>query len=134
MEIDRFTDELIDENVTFLYGDTYYTDEAMRRIYDEAGDKLVFFGRAFEVFAVKVFDPECMRNMIDKVKRLYAAKRISECRGWQLYLAYSGYDFGTGSYTNPAIPMVLIEDDTRGFNVFADYERFIFEGAHRENV
>ena len=31
-EIDRFTWELIDDDVCFLYGDVYYTEQAIRRI------------------------------------------------------------------------------------------------------
>ena len=33
-EIDRFTWELIDDDVCFLYGDVYYTEQAIRRIVD----------------------------------------------------------------------------------------------------
>ena len=32
LEIDRFTDELIDDGVVFLYGDTYYTDDSIKTI------------------------------------------------------------------------------------------------------
>ena len=44
LEIDRFTEELIEDNICFLYGDTYYTDRCLCRISEEDCGQLSFFG------------------------------------------------------------------------------------------
>lgn len=55
-EIDRFTWELIDDDVCFLYGDVYYTEQAIRRIVEMPVKALGFARNDTEVFAVKVAD------------------------------------------------------------------------------
>ena len=42
LEIDRFTTELIENNVCFLYGDTFYSDSAIQSIVSTKTDDLMF--------------------------------------------------------------------------------------------
>ena len=44
LEIDRFTEELIGDDVCFLYGDTYYSQEAMDTILKTETEDMIFFG------------------------------------------------------------------------------------------
>ena len=47
LEIDRFTYELIENNMCFLYGDTYYTEDAIKSIVNTKTDELLFFGNKY---------------------------------------------------------------------------------------
>ena len=84
-EIDRFTSELIADNVCFLYGDTYYTDEAIAEIVKAKGIDLLFFGDESYIVAVKVFDGVCMTGHIHRVKSSHP-----DGKGWHVYRSYSG--------------------------------------------
>lgn len=44
LEIDRFTAELIADDVCFLYGDTYYSHEAMEAVTGTPAEDILFFG------------------------------------------------------------------------------------------
>ena len=79
-EIDRFTWELIDDDVCFLYGDVYYTEQAIRRIVEMPVKALGFARNDTEVFAVKVADGAYQKDCIRKLK-----EKDPACRGWQLY-------------------------------------------------
>lgn len=121
-EIDRFTWELIEDDVCFLYGDTYYTDGCISEITDCETDSLYFFGNRTSVFAVLAGDADLMKECIKDVKCLYIDGRIKECRGWQLYQRFENlpYDKITvkGSFT-------LIEDGSMGINTAEEYEKLL---------
>ena len=44
LEIDRFTAELIENDVCFLYGDTYYSEISAKTIVETDAEDLLFFG------------------------------------------------------------------------------------------
>jgi len=114
-EIDRFTSELITDNVCFLYGDTCYTDEAIAKIVASKGSELLFFGNKQRIIAVKVFDGACMRHHVARVKRDNPAGK-----GWHVYQAYSGlklYELGDG--------FLMLEDGAWDFNTPDDYLTFV---------
>jgi len=116
-EIDRFTAELINDQVCFLYGDTYYTDDALVGIIKTVGTKLLFFGDEKRIIAVKVFDGSCMKKHVEAVKRVNP-----NGKGWHLYQAYTGlelYEIGHD--------FVVVEDKTQDFNTPEDYLGFINE-------
>ncbi len=125
MEIDRFTGELIDDGTCFLYGDTYYTDGAVRTIMTcGAGDDLFFVGARHAVVAVKVNNAAVMRRHIERVRAAYLRGETRECKGWQLYQSYAGLPFGPivrGDH------FLQLEDGTQGFNTMEEYEQFLLE-------
>ena len=43
LEIDRFTEELIEDDVCFLYGDTFYSEKAMNAILTTEPEDMMFF-------------------------------------------------------------------------------------------
>lgn len=67
-EIDRFTYELLTDNICFLYGDTYYTEDSILEIIQNKNDSLLFFGNDKKIFAVKVFDSRILKDIINKIK------------------------------------------------------------------
>lgn len=127
LEIDRFTWELIEDGVCFLYGDTYYTDQAVRTIAScGAGEDLFFVGGGSAVVAVKVGSAAVMRAHIERVREAYRRGETHECKGWQLYQSYAGLPFGPilrGDH------FLQLEDGTQGFNTLEEYESFL---RHRE--
>ena len=79
LEIDRFTEELIADNVCFLYGDTYYSEEAAETIIKTEADDIHFFGNRRSIVAVKVADGELFRSHVDRVRQLFMEGKIEKC-------------------------------------------------------
>ena len=50
-EIDRF-EEIADDEICYLYGDVYYTEEAIKTIVNTDTNEILFFGSDYEIFAV----------------------------------------------------------------------------------
>jgi len=114
-EIDRFTAELIEDQVCFLYGDTYYTDEALRTITSANGSGLLFFGNQRRIVSVKVFDGAVMKDHLQVVK-----SKNPDGKGWDVYQSYSGLGL-----REIGKDYVVIEDGTQDFNTPEDYLTFI---------
>ena len=56
-EIDRF--EYVNDNeICYLYGDVYYTDEAIKTIINTKAQDVLFFGCHVEIFAIKIIDKD----------------------------------------------------------------------------
>lgn len=109
-EIDRFTWELIDDDVCFLYGDVYYTEEAIRQIVALSTKTIGFAGNGSEIFAVKVGSGAYQKACIQKLK-----ESGGECRGMQLYEL---------AIRDPDTVFCCVEDDTTGFNTEEEYRSF----------
>ena len=65
LEIDRFTEELIEDDICFLYGDTYYSEKAMETITTTEADDLMFFGNGKAIVAIKVKDASVFRYHVN---------------------------------------------------------------------
>lgn len=119
-EIERFIP--VNDKAIYLYGDVYYTVEAMRAIVRE---DYVFFGRTHEsnmtgknyreLFAVKC-DGQKLQKYVKRVIDLYIKGKINRCIGWELYDAY-----------NESEPTQVYETDdmTEDFDTPEDYEEYI---------
>lgn len=121
-EIDRFTWELIDDEVCFLYGDTVYSDQAVQRILSLEGEPLCFVADRHSIVAVKVFDAGVMRSNIAHVREAYRSGLISDCRGWQVYLSYVGLPL---DQVRLAGHITVLNHETFGFNTPDEYAQFI---------
>ncbi len=119
LEIDRFTEELIEDDVCFLYGDTYYSEESAETIVAAPAEDLLFFGNRRSIVAVKVKDSAVFRKHVTRVRELFLKGVIDRCIGWQVYQSFMGLPFGekkiAGKY-------VILEDETRDFNSPQDFE------------
>lgn len=113
LEIDRFTEELIEDNVCFLYGDTYYSQEAMDTILNTETEEMIFFGNERSIVAIKVKDGDLFRSHVDNVRRLFLEGKIEKCIGWQVYQSYTGLPFGEKKI-GPSY--IVLEDGTEDFN------------------
>ncbi len=120
LEIDRFTEELIADDVCFLYGDTFYSESVIQKIADTPAEKLLFFGNERSIVAIKVADGALFRQHVDQVRALFLAGKIEKCIGWQVYQSFEGLPFGEKTI---AADYILIQDGTEDFNSPADYNR-----------
>ena len=120
LEIDRFTEELIADDVCFLYGDTFYSESVIQKIADTPAEKLLFFVNERSIVAIKVADGALFRQHVDRVRALFLAGKIEKCIGWQVYQSFEGLPFGEKTI---AADYILIQDGTEDFNSPADYNR-----------
>ena len=120
LEIDRFTEELIADDVCFLYGDTFYSESVIQKIADTPAEKLLFFGNERSIVAIKVADGALFRQHVDRVRALFLAGKIEKCIGWQVYQSFEGLPFGEKTI---AADYILIQDGTEDFNAPEDYNR-----------
>lgn len=118
IEVDRFTAELIDDDVCFLYGDTCYSEKAMDTIVRTECENILFFGSRASIVAVKVADGDLFRKNVENVRRLFLEGKIDKCIGWQVYQSYAGLPYGEkvigGHY-------VLMEGQTVNINRIDDF-------------
>lgn len=117
LEIDRFTEELIDDEVCFLYGDTYYSESAIESIVATEAEDLLFFGNEKSIVAIKVIDGQLFRNHVNRVKQLFLDGSIEKCIGWQVYQSFLELPFDEKKICEKYIYM---EDGTRDFNTPED--------------
>lgn len=120
LEIDRFTEELIEDNICFLYGDTYYSKDAIATIADAEPEDILFFGNERAIVAIKIADGEKFKYHVDRVRKLFLDGKIEKCIGWQVYQSFLGLAFGE---KNIDAKFVLLKDGTEDFNSPEDYNR-----------
>jgi len=113
LEIDRFTEELIEDNIYFLYGDTYYSEEAMHLIVTTKTKDLMFFGNGKSIVAVKIINSNIFKKHVNNVRQLFLEGKIKQCIGWQVYQSFLGLPFDEKKVTDKYI---YIDDDTKDFN------------------
>ena len=80
-EIDRFEESVIDGPVCYLYGDVYYSEDAIKTIINESNGNILFFGSHQEIFAIKVENIDLFLQYKHKVKKLFLSKVIDRCIG-----------------------------------------------------
>lgn len=111
LEIDRFTSELICDNICFMYGDTYYSENAIKTVTETPAEDILFFGNSRSIIAVKVSDGGLFRMHVDRVRKLYLEGKLKTCKGWQVYQSFTGLAPDTIGDN-----FVFIEDSSRDFN------------------
>ncbi len=120
LEIDRFTEELIEDNICFIYGDTYYQESQMEIIINKQRQKysVDFFGNSKSIVAIKVYDSRDFKYHVDNVRSLFLRGKIKKCIGWQVYASYTDSDFD-GKKIGKAF--TLIDNMTTDFNKYDEY-------------
>lgn len=144
IELDRFVPELLCDGICFLYGDTYYTDEAMDIIFATERGAITFFGTEKSLVAIKVHDHAEFGRHLENVRSAYTAGTINICKGWQVFRSYAGLSLEGGPVskaeesslqqvaqrrpnqgTTPARFLVRLSDGTCDFNWPHDLTNFI---------
>lgn len=120
LEIDRFTEELIEDDICFLYGDTYYTESALKTIICTKTEDMIFFGNSKSIVAVKVTDSVLFRYHLNRIKQLYISGKLQKCKGWQVYQSFVGQSFE--EKPTPGDKFVLLDETTTDINTPEEYE------------
>ena len=120
-EIDRFEDITGDE-VCYIYGDVYYTEEALKTIVKTQTDDILFFGSNFEIFAIKVMNKELFMEHKNRVKELYLKREINRCIGWEVYRSLHNIPFEEHRITDDYFKIL---DGTDDIDYPVDYENFV---------
>lgn len=119
-EIDRFTEELIIDDMCFLYGDTFYTEDAIKLIMNSSVEDILFFGNQRSIVAVNIKDAELFRKHRIRVRDLYIKGIIKECIGWQVYRSVTDQKLEGDICLDKKF--VFIDDITSDLNTPDDYE------------
>jgi hypothetical protein len=107
-EIDRY-EEIEDNEICYLYGDVYYTEEALRTIINTPTDEILFFGSEMEIFGVKIKNKKLFFKHKNRVKKLYLDSKIDRCIGWEVYKSINNLPLNEYAITDR---FVLIDDET----------------------
>lgn len=118
-EIDRF--EEVNKPVCYLYGDVYYTDQAIKTIVHKRPKDVLFFGSEEEIFAVKVKDLDLFYRNRNDVKRLFRQGWITRCIGWEVYRSINNIPLEEHRITDRYIKIL---DGTDDIDYPEDYEKF----------
>jgi len=118
LEIDRFTKELVSDDICFLYGDTYYSEEAIQTIIHAVVEDVLFIGNKESIVAVKIRDGALFSKHVDNVRNLFLDGIIEKCAGWQVYQSLLALPFTEKVISSK---FVLIKDETMDFNEPEDY-------------
>lgn len=119
LEIDRFTEELIEDNICFLYGDTYYTDETINNIINSKVEDILFFGNRKSIVAIKIKDSKLFKKHISNVKNLFLENKIKNCKGWQVYQSFQNLEFDKKQIKDK---FVIVDNETIDYNTPIEYE------------
>ena len=123
LEIDRFTAELIADNVCFLYGDVFYAEETISRIVrDDSDESVLFFGSEKSICAALVRNGELFASYVSKIRSLFIEGEISECKGWQVYHLHANLPLESRDIGEHFVNVTNLTCD---FNSPEDYEQFV---------
>lgn len=120
-EVDRF-EETNDDEICYLYGDVYYTNNAIKTIVNTPTDEILFFGSNWEIFAIKIVNKKLFMEHKNRVKDLFLKGKINRCIGWEVYRSLHNIPFNEHIINDR---YVKILDGTDDIDFPEDYEKFI---------
>lgn len=120
LEIDRFTEELIADDTCFLYGDTYYMENALKQILEEENEDILFFGNHKSIVAINVRDAELFKKHVGDVRELFLAGKLEKCVGWQVYQSVTGQAFDKKAELGEKF--IQLDNSTTDINTPEEYE------------
>ena len=120
-EIDRYEETLVNGPVCYLYGDVYYSEEAIKKIVNHDPDDVMFFGNDHEIVGIKIKDTDLFFKHKNYVKQLYLTRQIGRCIGWEIYRSMNNLPFDQHIISNRYI---LFEDETDDIDYPYEYEEF----------
>lgn len=122
LEIDRFTAELIGDDVCFLYGDVFYAESTLDTVIANRGFlPVAFFGNENSICAVLIRDGDAFSRSFYAVREKAVSGEMPSCKGWQVYHHYAGMPLEGKAIGSCFIP---VDNSTRDFNTPEDYKEF----------
>ena len=119
-EVDRFED-IGEEEICYLYGDVYYTEEALKTILETDTDEILFFGSEMEIFGIKIKNKKLFMKHKNKVKKLFLEGKVDRCIGWEVYKSLNNLPLNEYAITDR---FYLIQDETDDIDCPKNYEDF----------
>ena len=124
--LNAFSYELMNEPVCFIWGDVYFSEEAIKTIVETETDENLFFcsynnhNKKYikehdEPFAYKIVDTDLFKKHIEIVKRLYDEGKT--CRHpivWEVYRSMNGLDVNEHKMTTNFVAINDITCDIDG--------------------
>lgn len=120
-EIDRFEEIITEDSICYLYGDVYYTENAIKTIVNTPTEEVLFFGHEWEIFAIKIVNKDLFFNCKAKVKELFLSHKINRCIGWEVYRCMNNIPYEEHKITNRYIKIL---DGTDDIDYPYEYEEF----------
>ncbi|HIY83421.1 MAG TPA: NTP transferase domain-containing protein [Candidatus Rubneribacter avistercoris] len=121
-EIERFPIALSRVPTCFLYGDVFYTHDALRCVVQASGSDFLFFGNEHSIIAVKAFNAFLFSEKLEKLTEKIRQGEESDGKGWQLYHWLLGMPMPGHAIADH---FVRIEDETRDFNTPDELRSFL---------
>lgn len=126
--LNAFPFEMMNEPVCFIWGDVYFSDEAIKTIVETEAESTLFFctynneselyiKHHDEPLAYKIIDTELFKEHITKVKKMYDDGLC--CRHpivWEVYRSINGIDVNTHVMTNNFVAINDISCDIDNMN------------------
>ncbi len=140
-EIDRFlsNQEIWTKNTIFLYGDVYYTDDTIKKIFETDCDDFHYFGRIKsneiksypELFAIIVKDTERFKEVCEKIKKSNSPY-LKRGLGWTTYAFLNDKDpdilpqkLSNWIREHKHTLLTEINDETEDFDSKEDYLKYL---------
>jgi hypothetical protein len=132
-EIDKFNKELLEENTAYIYGDVFFSEEAIKTIVNTPTEDFMFFGRHSaslektgktweEIFAIKVKDTQYFLKSVDFIRCGIIDGSVWRGGAWELYRHMVGLDLKDNSLNGH---FTTIDDETDDFDFPEDLERWL---------
>lgn len=126
--LNAFPFELMNEPICFIWGDVYFSEEAIKTIVNTETDSMLFFctynntnplyiKHHDEPLAYKIRDTELFKKHVDKVKKLYDEGKT--CRHpivWEVYRSINGIDVNEHIMTKGFVAINDISCDIDSMN------------------
>lgn len=116
----------LEDEVTFLYGDTFYTDNIIKKIIETKTDDIVFFGTDDSIIGVKVINYKKFKKYVEEMKD-YNVDRA----GWALYRKIN--NLPEENYT-PCSNFVHIDEEVINVNTPDDFELLMTKLKGEKNI
>ena len=138
-EIERFDFQFLNQEVCFMYGDVFYSEEAVKTIIEEDKGNFTYFGRFTgssikefgELFAIKVRDYERFKECCKYIKDGLKDGTFNRGIGWETYKYLKDEDVAMSfEYFHKWVKgkheyFIQIDDKTDDIDCPEDYENFI---------
>lgn len=116
----------LEDEVTFLYGDTFYTDNIIKKIIETKTDDIVFFGTDDSIIGVKVINYKKFKKYVEEMKD-YNVDRA----GWALYRKIN--NLPEENYTQCS-NFVHIDEEVINVNTPDDFELLMTKLKGEKNI
>jgi hypothetical protein len=121
-EIDRFTEELIGDDICFLYGDTYYCSDTIEQIIAAPTSRMLFFGNHKSIIAIKIARADIFLNALNRVKQSINRGELIDGKGWQVYRAHQNLPYNSNDIVDD---FIVVDSANCDINTPNDYAKLM---------